>query len=167
MAERAGTLADPEAWWRAVPVTPMTTDSPPRVQLEPGIRFSGRAIAAHLVGCRLAVAFALTLGGALEAEATRLEEAREPLDAYLLDQAGWALIETAVRGLRLLLRARARRDGHRLTHRLAPGYADWPLEEQPGLLALLAAPRLPVRLNDHGVLVPFKSVTGLFGVRTG
>ena len=153
--------ATPEAWWRVVSVDAADGTG---AQLREGPRFAGRAVGLHLGAGRLAVAFVLTVGGALEAEVLALGEAREPLDAFLLDTAGWAAIEQAVRELRLDLRARARDRGWRLTHRLAPGYADWPVEEQSHLLRLFAASTLPVRLSEHGVLVPFKSITGIFGV---
>jgi hypothetical protein len=38
------------------------------------------------------------------------------------------------------------------------------VEEQSHLLSLFADRTLPVRLSEHGVLVPFKSITGVFGV---
>ena len=161
MASRADALVEPEAWWRVVSVDAADGTG---AQLREGPRFAGRAVGLHLGAGRLAVAFVLTVGGALEAEVLALGEAREPLDAFLLDTAGWAAIEQAVRELRLDLRARARDRGWRLTHRLAPGYADWPVEEQSHLLRLFAASTLPVRLSEHGVLVPFKSITGIFGV---
>ena len=88
----------------------------------------------------------------------------ELLEAYLLDTAGWAAIEGAVRALRLDLAARARAHGARLTHRLAPGYVDWPLEEQRALLALIPSTDGLVRLTEHGLLVPLKSITGVFGL---
>ena len=47
-----------------------------------------------------AVAFVLTLGPALEAEVIALGERQDLLEAYLLDLAGWAGIEAAVRALR-------------------------------------------------------------------
>jgi len=164
MAEHAAALVAIEAWWRAVRVSEASETG---VRLEGSSRFSGRAVGAHLAGCRLAVAFVLTIGPALEAEVTALDQAREPLDALFLDTAGWGAIEDAVRRLRLDLRARARLQGGRLSHRLAPGYADWPLQEQSTLLRLLGPGPLPVRLTEHGVLVPFKSITGLFSLRTG
>jgi hypothetical protein len=111
------------------------------------------------------VVFALTLGPALGAEVAVLGERQELLEAFLLDTAGWAAIEMTVRSLRLDLAARARAGGRRLTHRLAPGYRDWPLDEQRALLALLGDTRDLVVLSEHGVLVPFKSITGIFGVQ--
>ena len=53
----------------------------------------------------------------------------------------------------------------RVSHRLGPGHRDWPLEEQQGLVALFEGEDAPVRLSEHGVMIPFKSISGLFGVR--
>jgi hypothetical protein len=126
--------------------------------------FSGHAVGRLLEGCALAVPFALTLGPRLEAEVAALTAERQLLEAFLLDTAGWAAIEIAVRALRQDLRGRARPRGLRVTHRLAPGYGDWPLGEQQELLRTLDGGGGLVRLSPHGVLLPFKSVTGLFGL---
>jgi hypothetical protein len=126
--------------------------------------FSGQAVGRLLDGCPLAAAFALTLGPRLEAEVAALTAARQLLEAFLLDTAGWAAIELAVRALRQDLRGRACPRGLWVTHRLAPGYGDWPLAEQRELLSVLEDGGGLVRLSPHGVLLPFKSVTGLFGL---
>src|SRR5215831_8951587 len=164
MANRAEALVEPAAMLAAVRVAGC---EPEVVRLAAGPAFSGRAVATLLAGCPLAVAFALTLGPRLEAEVATLAERKELLEAFLLDAAGWAAIEGAVRALRLDLRARVRPGGWRITHRLAPGYRDWPLEEQPALLGLLGETGGLVTLSEHGVLVPFKSITGLFGLVPG
>jgi hypothetical protein len=144
MATRAGALVAPEARLRRVRIAGSSSD---RVRL---------------AGAEDAVAFVLTLGPALEAEVAALGARDEPLDAYLLDLAGWAGLETAVRALRRDLACAVR--GARPSHRLGPGHQDWPLEEQAGLVALLDEPSPLVRLSEHGVLVPFKSISGLFAL---
>ena len=107
--------------------------------------------------------FILTLGPALEAEVIALGERQELLEAYLLDLAGWAGLEVAVRALRRDVMAAL--PEARVSHRLGPGHRDWPLEEQRELVGLLEGGATPVRLSEHGVLVPFKSISGIFGVR--
>ena len=161
MAARAGELIAPAALLR---VARVETGPGEVVRLDGSPTFSGRAVATLLAGCPSAAVFALTLGPALEREVAARAEGRELLEAFLLDTAGWAAIETSVRALRLDLRARARRRHWRVTHRLAPGYRDWPLGEQAALLAALGDTVDLVRLTEHGVLVPFKSLTGLFGL---
>ncbi len=160
MTARAVELAAPAAWLRLVQVAAVTDT---RVALGEGPAFSGRAVARHLVGARQAVAFILTLGPALEAEVAALGERQELLEAYLLDLAGWAGLEVAVRALRQDVIVAL--PGARVSHRLGPGHRDWPLEEQRELVALLAGGATPVRLSEHGVLVPFKSISGIFALR--
>jgi hypothetical protein len=161
MTARAAALVEPVAVLRALPVASHRAAG---VRLAGGPAFSGSAVAGLLAGCRLAVVFALTLGPRLEAEVAARAERRELLEAFLLDTAGWAAIEAAVRALRQDLVARTRARGGQVTHRLAPGYRDWPLEEQAALVAALGDTGGLIALSPHGVLVPFKSVSGVFGV---
>jgi len=161
MVAHAATLAEPRALFRPTRIARIGDD---RVRLDGGSVFTGQAISRLLEGCPLAVPFVLTLGPRLEAEVAALGSRRDLLEAFLLDTAGWATIEVAVRALRLHLAARVHTVGWRVTHRLAPGYQDWPLEEQRELLGALGDGRDLVRLSPHGVLVPLKSITGCFGV---
>ena len=160
MAARAGELVAPVAALRLVRVA---TIAEARVCLAEGPCFSGRAVARHLADARQAIAFVLTLGPALEAEVAALGQRHDLLEAYLLDLAGWAGLEAAVRALRRDLMAALPRT--RVSHRLGPGHRDWPLTEQGALLSLFANEGAPVRLSEHGVLIPFKSISGIFGVR--
>jgi hypothetical protein len=162
MAARAQELARPIALLRAIEIEAV---DPAGVRLRGGPVFSGRAVGRLLGGCPTGVAFVLTLGPGLESEVSALGDGREPLDAFLLDTAGWAALEVTVRALRLDLAARARAAGLRLTHRLGPGYRDWPLPEQHALLTLFTAAPAVVHLSEHAVLTPFKSLTGIFGAR--
>ena len=163
MASRAEALVSPRALVR---VARVAGAGPEGVALAEGATFSGRAVGRLLAGCPLAVAFVLTLGPSLEAETAGLADRRELLEAFLLDTAGWAAIEVAIRALRLDLAARARTQGQRLTHRLGPGHQDWPLDEQAALVRLLDPAGALARVTEHGVLVPLKSISGLFGIAT-
>jgi hypothetical protein len=160
MTARAGELVAASARLRLVRVTRVSPDG---AVLARGTAFSGHAIARHLGGARQAIAFVLTLGPALEAEVVALGERQELLEAYLLDLAGWAGIEAAVRALRRDLVAALPRA--QVSHRLGPGHRDWPLGEQRDLVALFEGEAAPVRLSEHDVLIPFKSISGLFAVR--
>lgn len=161
MTARATALAEPAAVLRAFRIAGRDAGA---VRLAGGPAFSGSAVAGLLDGCPLAVAFVLTLGPRLEAEVAARSERREVLEPFLLDTAGWAAIEAAVRALRHHLVARTGARGWRVTHRLAPGYLDWPLEEQAALVGALGDAGGLVALSPHGVLVPFKSVSGVFGL---
>lgn len=159
MAARAGSLADPEARLRLVHVIEADRRG---VTLAEGASFSGGAVARHVGGAPKAIAFALTLGPAIETEVAALSTAEELLDAYLLDLAGWAGLEAAVRALRGDLVATL--PDARVSHRLGPGHLDWPIEEQRALIPLLDGEAPLVQLSEHGVLMPFKSISGLFAL---
>jgi hypothetical protein len=160
MAERAAALVAPRARLRLVTVAAGTPD---HVALAEGVTLSGGVVARLLAGCERAVACVLTLGPALEAEVLALADRDEPLDAYLLDVAGWAGTQAAGRALRAALRARW--PGAEVTHRLGPGHADWPIEEQRVLVELLEPTEGVVTLTEQCLLVPFKSVSGIYGLR--
>ena len=160
MVARAGELAAPAARLRLVRVAAATEAL---VSLAEGPCFSGEVVARHLAGARRAIAFVLTLGPALEAEVAALGQRQDLLEAYLLDLAGWAAIEGTVRALRRDLMVALPRS--RVSHRLGPGHGDWPLVEQRPLVGLFEGEGSPVRLSEHGVLVPFKSISGLFALR--
>lgn len=164
MAARAETLVEPRALFTVAGVATADAEG---VRLSEGPAFSGRGIGRLLTGCSHAVAFVLTIGPALDAQVGDLADRRAHLEAFLLDTAGWAAIEATVRALRADLRARSLLSGGRVTHRLGPGYLDWPLREQRPLLDLLGDTRELVRLSEHGVLVPLKSISGMFGLVRG
>jgi cobalamin-dependent methionine synthase I len=73
-------------------------------------------------------------------------------------------IEALTRALRQRLGADARRRGFRLTGRLAPGFGDWPLDQQRTLFAAFAGRDLSVHLTEACVMLPRKSVTGVYGL---
>ncbi len=162
MARLAGTVMAPQAYYRRVAVASCT---PGALVIEPDTTFHSAAFSKDLAGCREAVVFVLTLGNELDAASERFVADEEVVEALFLEAAGWIAVERATRDfVRHLWRGLA---GQRLslTRRLGPGYADWPLEEQTALFALLDSAPLPVRLLESCAMVPKKSRSGLFGLR--
>lgn len=163
-AAEASRLAAPEAvCWRG-PVTAL--DEAGEVVLDGTHRFHSQALARLLAPAAEAVVVVLTLGEALERRVAALFAEHLPLESVLLDTAGWAAIEVLVRGVRRRLVEQERPAGRSVTHRLAPGYRDWPVEEQAALLGVFGGAPLPVRVTEAAWLVPVKSISALFGVVT-
>jgi hypothetical protein len=164
-AAEAGRLVVPEAvCWRG---SVTSVDGDGTVVLEGGHRFRSRALARLLASASDAVVVVLTLGPALERRVADLFDAHLPLESVLLDTAGWAAIEICVRGLRQRLRAEEEAGGRRVTHRLAPGFRDWAVEEQAALIAVFGETPLPVSVTESAWLVPVKSISALFGILPG
>lgn len=138
--------------------------TPEGLGLQGGPRFSGRCFGTHLSRAREAVCFVMTLGPALDERISEMADGDELLEALFLDSAGWLAIEEAVRAFRSHIATRKRGEACRLSPRLAPGYLDWPLTEQAQLFSGFDGISLPVRLSEHSVMTPKKSLSGLFGV---
>ncbi len=51
-----------------------------------------------------------------------------------------------------------------MTLRYSPGYCDWPLDQQEDLFHILKDNHIGVRLNQHCLMQPEKSISGIIGV---
>jgi hypothetical protein len=164
MAGEASRLAAPEVvLWRG-PVTGRAPDG--AVTLGGRHRFHSTVLARVLGPCSEAVVFVLTAGPAIEERAQSMLADKLLVEAFLMDIAAWVAIEQLVRALRQQLRAEERAAGGAVTHRLAPGYCDWPLEEQTEVFAVFGDNPLPVTLNEAACMLPRKSISGVFGIVT-
>lgn len=161
-AREASRLAAPEVvLWRG----PLTARDPAgAVTLADRHRFHSAVLARVLEPCSEAVVFVLTVGAAIERHAQAMLADKLLLEAFLVDTAAWAAIESLARALRRRLLAEERAAGRSVTHRLAPGYSDWPLEEQTELFAVFGESPLPVTLNEAACMLPCKSLSGVFGI---
>lgn len=167
-ASRAAAFAAPEA--RLVRAA-IEDCAGPRLVLAGGFAFECPVFGEVLDDCDEALVFVLTLGPALEDEIAG-RQSDEPLDAFLLDSAGWLLVEQAQRQLRADLTGRLDQEGRAMSARLGPGYdyrdgetrARWPLEQQHELFRVFGDAALPVALLDSSAMLPRMSRSGLFGI---
>jgi hypothetical protein len=162
IAEEATRLTTPEAVvWRG-PVT--SVDAEGAVTLGGAHRFHSRALARLLASSTEAYVVVLTVGAAIEERARSMLEAQCFLEGFLMDTAAWAAIVVLARDLRRWLLAEERPAARRVTHRLAPGFLDWPVAEQATLLGVFGEAPLPVRVTEFAWLLPVKSISGVLGV---
>ena len=162
MAALAGSLVEPQGRLVRTPVRRL--ESGGAVLLADGTCFRSRALARLLYGAREVILFLLTLGPRLETRAQELMGEEQYLEALLLDTAAWVAMDAMAKTLRERLSAEARAEGMRLTHRMAPGYVDWRLEEQRILFSAFDHEALPVRLTEACVMLPRKSISGIYGL---
>ncbi len=97
-AREASRLAAPEVvLWRG----PLTAHDPGgAVTLADRHRFHSAVLARVLEPCSEAVVFVLTVGAAIERHAQAMLADKLLLEAFLIDTAAWAAIESLVRALR-------------------------------------------------------------------
>jgi hypothetical protein len=159
--EARGLVSPRAVVWRG-PVT--AVDPSGAVTLAGVHRFHSRLLARVLAASVDAYVTVLTLGEALEARVDGLFTDRCPLEGLLLETAGWAEILLLARCLRRRLRDEEQPAGGSVTHRVGPGYGDWPVEEQGALLGVFGDVPLPVTLNEAACMLPRKSISAVFGV---
>ncbi len=162
MASLAESLVEPRGWMRREPVRAAGSDG--RVLVAEDIAFQSHELARRLRDASEAVLVVLTIGLNLEWRADELVKDEQFVEGLLLDTAGWVAIDALIKDVRKRLGADARTRGFRLTGRMAPGFADWALEQQRILFAAFGEGDLSVQLTEACVMLPRKSVSGVYGL---
>ena len=162
MVACAKSLLAPEVFYRRVAIAHCSDDL---VVFEGGTRFRSSELAKVLAGCEAATVFVLTLGQELDARTQSLLMESDIVEALFLETAGWIAVERATRSLARHLQQKASVRGQSIGRRLAPGYADWPLQDQAPLFELLRAAPLSVRLLESCAMKPKNSRSGVYGLR--
>ncbi len=124
---------------------------------------------AHLLAPakRLLVAV-YTIGPALEERVRELYEAGELLLSYMLDCVGVMAVGKIGAEMGRLAEKRAAERGWGVSPGLSPGgLVGWPVQGQRELCALLPLADIGVRLNEHYMLQPQKSASGVIGMGPG
>lgn len=129
--------------------------------LVPGLAWRSRALARLLRGATGITLVAATLGPGVEALTARLFKDEEYALATVVDAAGTVLVQGLAEWLRRRLAPLA--GNLHPTPLYGPGYGDWSLEEQPGLLAAAGADRIGLSATPAHCLAPLKSLVGIIG----
>lgn len=128
-----------------------------------GFAIRSADVAALLAPCGRATLLAATVGRDISAAAARLMDGKSMTEAMILDAYGSEAVEAVVEAAVGRLGREARDGGFSLTRRFSPGYGDWPLRSQPGVLGALWASRIGIEAGPGCILVPEKSVTAVVG----
>jgi len=131
---------------------------------DPPFFFDSPAVVNHLSGSLHVAALAVTIGPALEEEVSTRFSAGNYTDAYLLDAAGSAAVETAADLLNQAIVQYAARLGCLTTRRFSPGYGAWDIRNQPRLLRLAEGHLIGMKTTSSCMLTPRKSVTAVIGL---
>lgn len=162
-------LVEPDLYCRRVGVQgPIANE----LRLAGGTTLRCAAFPRYLAGSAEVVVFVLTAGGRIDAELARLNDEQQLLEMLFVETAGWLAVEEITKSFTRHLRSAARREGLKITRRMGPGYsyplpggaAEWPLEEQRHLFALLDDEDLPVDMLESCAMIPKMSRSGLIGL---
>ena len=123
----------------------------------------GASIVHHLWNSEGVTLFVVTIGHKLEKRIQDFTKEGSMSNAVILDTVGSVAVESVTDYINELVTANARKSGYKTTKRYSPGYGDWQLKEQKGLLNLLKTSQIRVTLTSGYQMQPQKSVSGVIG----
>ncbi len=157
-AERCLRVAEPKSFYRIFDVFENASGIE---LLGTGVTLLGEDIRNHMRGAVRCAVLGATLGLGIDRELQRLQVAGMT-DALLLNAACTVLIEQVTDRCEAEIVRRAGEEGLVTAFRFSPGYGDFPLSQQPEILALLDGERrLGIRLTEGFLMLPKKSVTAV------
>lgn len=159
--EEAYCLVQPRAVWAELIVKEITGVV---VKLEGGFMLHAGDMAKEWGGSRLLAMAVVTIGSALEERVDELFAQRDFARAMMLDSVGSAAVESAADDVNYAICQRAETLGLKTSSRNSPGYGKWNLTDQRFLLGATHAYRIGVRLNQHYMMIPRKSVSFAIGI---
>ena len=124
-----------------------------------GTHFRSHVLKQNCEGVERVFPFVVTIGADLEDEA---EACKDLLDKYYIDRIGNIALIMARKYLEDHLRTKYALGG--MSHMNPGSLKDWPIQEQTPLFSLLGDPEnaIGVQLNDSLLMIPRKSVSGIF-----
>ncbi|NWG03298.1 MAG: vitamin B12 dependent methionine synthase [Syntrophaceae bacterium] len=124
-----------------------------------GVCFNSQVLRKNLENVGRVFPYVVTIGAGLE---QRVGECKDLLEQYYLDQIGNIALTKARKHLEEHLCATFAID--RLSYMSPGSLQDWPIEEQKPLFSVLkgAEELIGVRLNENLIMIPRKSVSGIF-----
>jgi hypothetical protein len=154
-------LARPALAYRVVAVTDAGSD---HLDLAGGHRFHIPAVGAHWGPVEAVAAAVVTIGDGAEVAVRARRAAGDAPGASDLDSAGSAAVECLAEWANDELCRRGVAAGLRVTNRISPGLAGWPLTDQARLVELADGAALGIRRSADETLVPAKTISFLAGI---
>jgi hypothetical protein len=133
---------------------------------ENGFEIKSADMAKLLDGCFKAYGIAVTIGDAAEKRRDDYISKKETFNALIFDAAGSVAAEETIASAYKQIEDFEKTNENSLTKRFSPGYGDWALEAQGGLLNWLGAAQIGIALTESFLMKPEKSVSAVIGVKT-
>ncbi|KGM96810.1 methionine synthase [Clostridium botulinum] len=127
----------------------------------------GKDISILLKDSRKCILMAVTLGNTIERR-IKFYERIDLTKALILDACATAAVEEICDFIESKLREEYIKEGKTLTYRYSPGYGDLPLYTQKDFISSLNCERrIGLKISEHMLLLPRKSVTAILGIKDG
>lgn len=127
----------------------------------------GSIITGYLDGVERLVVFVVTAGAEYEAYIHELKASGDLVTEYIADAMGSVIAEACVAGIGRQAEQALIYTGETMTYPYSPGYCGWHIREQAKLFSLLPDTPCGVRLTESSLMMPIKSVSGIYGLGVG
>jgi len=135
-----------------------------RVHFKSGNLFTGPHISKILKGSKIAILYIFTLGSRVDRIINEENRTGDTLATIIMDTITTSLLDTLgdFVGERIKSHGIERQDWGS-TCAYSPGQYKWTIEEQKKIFEMVDGKRIGVQLNQSYLMVPFKSISGVYG----
>lgn len=113
--------------------------------------------------CDAAVILLVSAGGRISS-ISRLSQEQDPLEAFIIDALGSAMVVELMQALTRQVFAAAQQRSYGTTLRLGPGYTGWHMDDQAALFSYFDRDSIPVLFEQGAMMQPQKTLLGLLGL---
>jgi len=138
-----------------------------QITLEDQIFDTGEIVTSMLKDSEFIVIFACTPGKEVEQFSKEQLKKNNPLEGYLIDLIGSELADGLAEFIHDFIEQKAAHKGLGVTDRFSPGYCNWNVSAQHHLFSLLKDYDCGIKLTDSSLMIPIKSISGIFGIGQG
>jgi hypothetical protein len=134
------------------------------VYFDSGNIFKGPNISKILKGSEIAIIYIFTLGSGVDLLIRETNEVGDNIAVIIMDSITTNILEY----LGIYIAGKIKKEGLRKrgwasTCSYSPGQYKWTIEEQKEIFSMLDGSKIGVQLNSSYIMVPFKTVSGVYG----
>lgn len=128
---------------------------------------TGKIVFSFLKKSIALVLFSCTCGNTVENYSRKLMKEGNSLEGLIVDLIGSELAEWIAEEVHNYIEEAIKPFDFGVSNRYSPGYCNWPVSEQHKLFALLGENNCGIKLTPTSLMLPIKSVSGMFGIGPG
>jgi hypothetical protein len=134
------------------------------VYFKSGNIFNGPNISKILKGSKIAIIFICTLGIATDQIIAATSESGDTLATIIMDSITTSLLGVLGEHISKIIKKEGLKEtGWASTCQYSPGQYRWTIEEQKEIFQMVNGEKIGVLLNKSYLMVPFKSISGVYG----
>ncbi len=134
------------------------------VYFKSGHIFNGPNISKILKGSETTTIFIFTLGGKIDDLIKKEQDTGDILGTIIMDAITTSMLSIAGEYFGKIIKdSNTVKKGYSATCTYSPGQYKWTIEEQKEIFNMVDGSRIGVHLNNSFLMVPFKSISGIYG----